>query len=556
MAARIRAWPPPIVPVLILAAILRLWGLGNSPILYFDSGAYLGEGRFLSSAAARAADAWMHPAPGEPDNPIARVVHRVATGTAGHSPDLGKPGHAILLALAMLVLGPTTLAAGSVPALAGLGTVAATYALGRVGWNRQVGTLAAFLLAISAEHLVYSREPLVESTGLLFSTLGSLIYLRQIVRTDTGSTGGLLAAGVLFGVSFACNNRLSYLPVSIGVVELALWRAGGWQSWRRLLLRLAALLGGVVVPVVSIELAFLAAQALGRAYGESPAFLDYAHQLVNFARMNPPSRARVDQWPTFFADLGLMDGLPVLALFLVGVALLLARRSWDRPNLLLGASLFVPLIMYSVYSSGEVRMRNFSAVLPWTMLVVAQVIWRLAGRLRYPRVAATLAGLMLGLLALPADLAIVAAPNAVPELRATLQRSGIDRVASTNGPVLSYYVGEDKTNARLAAAFINTEADLQQIKTDYAFVVVDMQGYWTPGPVTFAAERATPIFSAPNGDDQRFLADLLESQGIAWGEWNDVLQVWRRNRGPATLMRLYRSADLPSTSADGADAAT
>src|SRR5579871_317311 len=152
-----------LVAVLLLAAVLRFWQLGSMPILYFDSGAYLGEGRFLASAAQRAADAAVHPAPAAPSNPVTRVVQTLQDGTAGHPPDLAKPGQAILLAIAMLVLGPTTLAAGLVPALAGLGTVAATWVIGTTGWHRRVGIAAAFLLAISAEHLVYSREPLVES---------------------------------------------------------------------------------------------------------------------------------------------------------------------------------------------------------------------------------------------------------------------------------------------------------------------------------------------------------------------------------------------------------
>src|SRR6185437_2890941 len=97
-----------------------------------------------------------------------------------------------------------------VSALAGLGTIAATYFLGSRGWNPRVGAAAAVLLAISGQHLVYSREPLVEADGLLFATLASLVYLRQVTRVDGGSIGGLLATGVLFGISFTCNNRLSY----------------------------------------------------------------------------------------------------------------------------------------------------------------------------------------------------------------------------------------------------------------------------------------------------------------------------------------------------------
>jgi len=147
-------------------------------------------------------------------------------------------------------------------------------------------------------------------------------------------------------------------------------------------------------------------------------------------------------------------------------------------------------------------------------------------------------------LALPRDISIMTAPSGIPALQAMLSNNGIERVASTNGPVLSYYLGEDRTNARLRPAFINTEDDLRSIAAEYPYVEVNMQAYWTPGPVTERAAQAAPIFQAANGTDAQFLADLLERHGIGWGEWNDVLDEWRANRSAATQLRLYRSADL------------
>ena len=534
----------PLLIVLVLGAGLRFWQLGAMPVLYFDSGAYLGEGRFLASAATRSADALLHPYPGTSSNALDRVVQAVASGTDGHPPDLAKPGNSILLALAMLIAGPTTLAAGIVPTLAGLGTIAGAYGIGVVAWNRRVALVGSLLLVFSAEHLVYSREPLVESTGLLFATLATLLYVRGALRSDGGSRRALFAAGVLFGVSFACNNRLLYVPLSFGLVELVMWHDRGWRHWQPLVWRTVALCCGFVAPLALIEAAFLGAQAVGYAAGMSPGFLDYAHQFVNFVRMNPASRLRFDQWPTFFADLALMDGIPLLALFLVGIIGTFARCPWSRREVLVAAFVVVPLALFSVYSSGEIRMRDFSYILPWVMLVAASGLWWIADRLPHSRLIAVLTvGALVGV-ALPNDLAIVGAPSAMPDLLTTLQLDGADRVASTNGPVLSYYVGEDRTNARLRSAFINTDADLSEISTEYPYLVVDMQGYWTPGPATEAAAHATPIFQEPNGTNVRFLADLLESRGISWGEWRDVLDQWYRDRDSATVLRLYRTRDL------------
>jgi hypothetical protein len=530
--------------ILGISAVLRFWQLGAMPILYFDSGAYLGEGRFLASAATRAVDALVHPAEGAPDNPLARVVQTVASGTEGHPPDLAKPGHSILLALAILALGPTTLAAGLVPALAGLGTIAGTYGIGNLLWNRRVAVVGALLLAFSAEHLVYSREPMVESTGLLFATLATLAYARCVLDPRGGSMRALCVAGALFGFSFACNNRLGYLPVSLGLLELMVWRRNGWRQWQLQVRRAAALGVGFVAPLAIIEAGFLGAQAVAYGAGATPGFLDYAHQFVNFARMNPASRARLDQWPTFFVDLGLMDGLALLGLFLLGGALMIARQSRSRCDLLVAAFLLVPLVLFTVYSSGEIRMRNFSYVLPWVMLVAASGLWWIADRLPRSRLfGATALGVLL-VVALPQDLAVISAPSAMPDLLVALQDQGSPRAASTNGPVLSYYLGEDRTNARLRDAFINTDVDLANTIADYPYTVVDMQGYWSPSPVTDAASRSVPVFQEPNGNDVLFLADVLESQGTSWGEWRDLLERWSRDRDSATQLRLYRSSDL------------
>jgi hypothetical protein len=540
----------PLLLILGISAVLRFWQLGTTPILYFDSGAYLGEGRFLASAAMRAADALVYPAAGAPNNLAARIVQATASGTEGHPPDLAKPGHSILLALAILALGPTTLAAGVVPALAGLGTIAGTYGLGSLLWNRRVAIVGSLLLAFSTEHLVYSREPLVESTGLLFATLATLMYARCVLDPRGGSMRGLCAAGALFGLSFACNNRLAYLPVSLALLELMVWRRDGWRRWQRQVRRAAALCVGFAAPLVLIEAGFLGAQAVAYSAGATPGFLDYAHQFVNFARMNPTSRARLDQWPTFFVDLGLMDGLALLGLFLFGGLLIIARRSRSRCDLLVAAFLLVPLVLFTVYSSGEIRMRNFSYVLPWVMLVAASGLWWIVDRLPHSRLLGAAAIGALVVLALPRDLAVIDAPSAMPDLLVALQDQGNPRAASTNGPVLSYYVGEDRTNARLRDAFINTDMDLAQVTADYPYVVVDMQGYWSPTPITDAASRSVAIFQEPNGNDVLFLADVLESQGTSWGEWADLLDRWNRDRGSATLLRLYRSSDLSGGAID------
>jgi dolichyl-phosphate-mannose-protein mannosyltransferase len=543
----------PLLLILVLAAGLRLWGLGSHPVLFFDSGVYLGEGTFLASAAERAVGGLVGRGPG---GPLERVVQATQQGTLGHPPDIGKPGHAILLALGLLLLGGNPLLAGGlVSGLAGIGTVAATYALGLVGWGRRVAIMAALLLAVSGQHLVYSREPLVEADGLLFAALASLIYLRSTTLR------GRLLAGVLFGVSFTCNNRLSYVPLVLALVELSprslqsAWRARrgaqegaqeGARSPRGAFLRLVRwavpLSVGFVLPPALIELAYLAARGLARAGGVIPTWLDYAQQLVAFSRMNPPDRIRFDEWPTYFVDVALMDGPLVLGLLIVGTLVVLARGRSRADRLLLG-SLLVPLAIYSIYSTGEVRMRHFSLLLPWMALAAAIGIASLA-RLVPKRQSGLVAALLTGLavvLALPRAVSLATPPSGL----ATIVEALAGRpAASTDGPVLSVFVGEDHTNARLRPAFVDTPSDLSALAADYRLLVVDMQAYLFPGELTARYDRARPFLSVPNGNATWFLADLLEHRGLTWGGWSDLLADWAAHSPAATRIQLYTLTDV------------
>jgi hypothetical protein len=526
------------VAVVALAAVIRLWGLGGQPMVFFDSGVYMGEGAFLASAAQRAAQALVAPGPG---SALQRVAFAVQDGTDAHPPDIAKPGHAIVLALTMLLLGKTAFAGALVSAVAGIGTVAATYAIGRHGWGPVVALTAAFLLAISGQHLVYSREPLVESDGLLFATLAALVYLRS------RSWRGLLGAGVLWGVAFSCNNRLSFLPAVFLLAELARWP--GVVGFVR---RGLVVAGGFVLPLALIEGAYLVARAIGRAAGARIEWLDYAQQLAAFSRMNPPDRLRFDQWPTYFVDLALMDGLPLLVLLLLGMGVLVwrlvmvdSRPARSRADLLLFGSLLVPLTLYSFYSTGEVRLRHFSLAMPWVMIAAALGLHWLAGRVRgHERLALSAALAALAVLALPRIVALDSAPSGTAAVLANL---GDRRAASTNGPVFAFAVGEGRTNARLREAFVNVPADLPPLAATYPLLVVDMQAHVFPGELTDMYARATPLLVVPNGNDAWYLADLLEHYGSNLGGWNDLLAKWQANRDAASQLRVYDLSVLART---------
>jgi hypothetical protein len=201
----------------------------------------------------------------------------------------------------------------------------------------------------------------------------------------------------------------------------------------------------------------------------------------------------------------------------------------------------IPVALYSVYSTGEVRMRHFSLALPWVMLAAALgLAWLTSALGRNQHWARAAALTVLVALAVPRIIALDSAPSG---MSAILQAIGTQKTASTNGPVLAFYVGEANTNARLREAFVNIPADLPPLASTYPLLVVDMQAAVFAGDLTDMYARATPRLVVPNGSDAWYLADLLEHYGIAWGGWDDLLAKWRANSAAASQLRLY---DLPA----------
>ena len=338
----------------VVAALPRLWGLGTQPVLYFDSGVYLGEGAFLASAAQRAVAAFAD-----------RQNVAQALGSGWH----GRPSAGHRQARPRDPAGAVDARAGQDRRWRGRWCRRGRNRHGRgdvcaraAGLEPRVAFLAALLLAISGQHIVYSREPLVEADGLFFATLGALVYLRP--TTWRGFSARACCMGWRSVATTAC--RMS--PLVFAIVELGGWpglrwlyRARRWRwpagsccRWRSSRRATWSRGRSVAPPAPRME------------------WLDYVQQLAAFSRMNPPDRVRFDQWPTYFVDIALMDGLAVLALCSLAIVVLLRRReNWTRANLLLAGSLLVPLVLYSVYSTGEVRMRHFSLALPWVMLAAA-----------------------------------------------------------------------------------------------------------------------------------------------------------------------------------------
>ncbi|MGH2428707.1 MAG: ArnT family glycosyltransferase [Candidatus Limnocylindria bacterium] len=221
-------------------------------------------------------------------------------------------------------VGVSDLAARLVVALLfGMGTVVATYLLGRELYGRQVGGLAALIVAVLPYHALLSRQVMVD-TGMAFFTTLALWALAFAVRT---SSGWWLALAAATAGAAALTKEIAVLMVPAVLAYLATtghWRVFGLRSY--VLATFAYVL--TVAP-------FVVSRLLGPQSNAS--------DVVLWQISRPPNHD-----PDYFLRVSLQFiGPALLALGAVGAARALARRT--PPDLLLLAPMATLLAFFQVW---------------------------------------------------------------------------------------------------------------------------------------------------------------------------------------------------------------
>ncbi len=124
---------------------------------------------------------------------------------------------AFLLAIPIKLLGPSVTAARLWSPLVGAATVVAVYHFGRRLWSREVGLIAAVLLAGSPFHLHYSRLGMSNIWDPLL-TLLALGALALAWRDETANRRRWLAAGLLTGLNAYFFTSSHLLPLMLAIL--------------------------------------------------------------------------------------------------------------------------------------------------------------------------------------------------------------------------------------------------------------------------------------------------------------------------------------------------
>jgi Dolichyl-phosphate-mannose-protein mannosyltransferase len=284
----------------------------------------------------------------------------------------------------------------AIAATVGVGTVLATYALGRKLYGPGAGLVAAGLLAVMPYHVVVSRQVLLDGP----MTLLSLLVLYCVIRySESAALSWMLAAGAALGATVLCK-------------ETSLILLGGLYAFFALTpsvrIRLRHVLAGLAMLVVVIVAFPLALAASGRAntgqhYLIWQLFRQANHGLFFYFKQVPPAL-----------------GWLVLAFGLGGLLWLRRENTW-RERLLLCWAL-VPIAFFTVWP-----VKGYQYLLPLApvaAILAGRTIWRIgsASLLRGNRVRAIAVPVVLALL-VASTLAVTSWPK-ISDRGSTLAGTG------------------------------------------------------------------------------------------------------------------------------------
>ncbi len=150
------------------------------------------------------------------------------------------------LALVILLFDLHTWSVALYPLLLSLLSLPLIYALGAVLWRRDVGLLAALLLACFPQDIYYATMPYPDQIGAFYGALAVLLALLSRASAAAGRRGGLaaLCGLTLVGSYLTRETNLVFVPICL----LAAWQGEVGDNGRR-----TAIILAIVVAALAVE---------------------------------------------------------------------------------------------------------------------------------------------------------------------------------------------------------------------------------------------------------------------------------------------------------------
>lgn len=298
-----------------------------------------------------------------------------------------RPPVYVLLGYAWARLfGTDEAATRSLSALAGIASVAVMYAVGSQLYRREIGLLAALIMAVSAFQIWYSQEYRYYAVFQLVALIAALFYILWLKHGQSSD----LAAHVLFAALAAYVHTYAiFFYVGFGLHFLLLWRARPRQRWLWVAAQLV--LGLAVLPRLLATFAGMGSTSAALGGGTPvvewlPAPPIYApfRTLINFLFVQ---RSYVPWAVIGIAAAVLVIGVAVYALSRRGAWV--ERARWTAASLArvpksrfwlvllwLAAPLTVPFLLSHVFAPMYLDRFLITAAPAWYLLI-ALAIWSL-----------------------------------------------------------------------------------------------------------------------------------------------------------------------------------
>lgn len=372
-----RRWAPWffLALLLVLAGILRFRAIETREPFVSDEADYLLEAQWVSSLARALWDSALlyrrERSSGEDLWKKEEQLSAIRQALRGRAPSMARPGHVLLLAVAMGFLEDPVLAGAWVSAAFGLLSIPLLFLLARRLYGTRVALIACFLLALSACHVWYSRTGFAESDTAFFVLLTVYLY---VLSAETRKLSLFCLAGLSAGLGFLVHHRFLLFLIALWILEVFRYvQARGKENRSGAVRAFFALNLCFCLPLFAVEslyhAGFIVFQALGMVM-PCPTYFTQLLFVLAYIQVNNliPYGHFFDasNFLTYPYVFWMFEG-PLFCLLLAGGVLhLAARHRW--PDLIVGLLLLGPLLFYS-FQNAEARF--VSGSLPFAMLAAA-----------------------------------------------------------------------------------------------------------------------------------------------------------------------------------------
>lgn len=276
----------------------------------------------------------------------------------------------LLVKIAVSALGSHNWVVRLPSVLFGIATIPILYWTARQAFSRRVSLGAAFLLAVSYQHVFFSQNARGYASYVLFSILASGFLVRAL-REDRLRDWGSYVLAMSFSFSSILISSYVFMGQVLagGIALLALWRSGKslWPLFKRLL---------VVFSLTGLLGLHLYASVLPQIYVYMKAV--YMDPSAGFTFLSLEFLSEVTR--------GLFSGMGVLALAAAPIGLLvlaLGFVSFLRKNWVLALALLLPCVIqigFVVSRNLVASPRFFILMLPLAFLILAEGLFLMASK--------------------------------------------------------------------------------------------------------------------------------------------------------------------------------